>query len=60
MVNTGQPQAAVERTLLTTGTLSYLLESGYRGQILLETPDLDVEYQPPPNPYFARRTRQPT
>jgi len=58
MVHTGQPQAPIERTLLTTGALAYLLDSGYRGQIRLETPDLDVSYQAPPNPYFARHQGQ--
>ena len=60
MVHTGQPQAPIERTLLAAGALAYLLESGYRGQIRLETPDLAVWYEAPPHPYFARRKGQPT
>jgi len=59
MLETGQAQAPIERTLLTTGTLSYLMESGARGRKRLETPDLDVRYQAPPHPYFARRRSRP-
>ena len=54
LLSTGQTDSPVERTLLTTGTLSYLMESGYRGQVRVETPDLDISYQAPETSYFAR------
>jgi hypothetical protein len=55
MLETGEAQTPIERTLLATGALSYVMESGARGRKRLETPELDVRYQPPPQPYFARR-----
>ena len=36
----------VERTLLTTGMTLFAVESLYRGQIPLQTPELKVAYQP--------------
>ena len=60
MLETGLVQTPIERTLLTTGALSYVMESVSRGQRRLETPDLDVRYEAPPNPYFARRKGRPT
>ncbi len=54
MLTTGQTDHPVERNLLTTGALSYLMESGYRGQVRVETPDLDISYQAPESSYFAR------
>ena len=54
MFATGKTDSPVERTLLTTGALSYLMESGYRGQLRVETPDLDISYQAPETSYFAR------
>ena len=59
MIHTGKAPTPIERTLLTTGTLSYLMESGYRGQRRLETPDLGICYQAPDRPYFARRKGTP-
>ena len=44
MFLTGQPSAPAERTLLTTGTLTYLVESAWRNGTRVATPDLDVEY----------------
>jgi hypothetical protein len=43
----------VERTLLTTGALSFLMESAYQGHKRLETPMLNVAYRAPAESYFA-------
>ena len=53
MFTTGRPVYPVERTLLTTGALDFLLEARYRKK-RLETPDLKVEYRPPARAYFQR------
>jgi hypothetical protein len=46
MMLTGEPAWPVERTLLTSGTLDALLQSLTRGGIPIETPHLQVRYQP--------------
>ena len=43
----------VERTVLTTGALAFLLESRHRRQ-RLETPELNIAYRPPAHAYFQR------
>lgn len=53
MFNTGRTPYPVERTLLTTGALSFLMESAYRGHIRIETPDLDVRYTAPVHSFYA-------
>jgi len=53
MFQTGKLLYPVERTLLTTGALAYLMESGYQGQKRLETPDVNVAYKAPRQSYFA-------
>jgi hypothetical protein len=45
MFVTGKPAYLVERTLLTSGALSFLFESLDRGR--LETPELKIAYRPP-------------
>jgi hypothetical protein len=50
MFLTGKPTQPGERTLLTTGMLSYLIESHYRGGVRLETSDLDIAYKPMKRP----------
>jgi hypothetical protein len=53
MYQTGKPSHPVERTLLTTGALSYLMESAYKGHKRLETPMLNVSYKAPKESFFA-------
>ena len=44
----------VERTLLTSGMTLFALESLYRGQVPLPTPELKVSYLPPQRSCFWR------
>jgi len=53
LFTTGKPLYPVERTLLTTGTLSFLFESRVQ-QKRLETPELHIEYKVPQNTFFQR------
>ena len=46
----GRPQYPVERTLLTSGALSALMESRYRGHVRVDTPHLTVAYAPAEKP----------
>lgn len=47
MVLENAPSYPVERTLLASGMVIFALESLYRGQLLVETPGLNVAYQAP-------------
>jgi hypothetical protein len=44
----------VERTLIVTGALAALMESAWRGHARIETPYLDVAYQPARGPFYQR------
>lgn len=53
MYLTGKHLYPVERTLLTTGAGSFIMESAYRGHKRLETPMLNVSYKAPAKSYYA-------
>jgi hypothetical protein len=50
----GEANYPVERTLLTSGALSFLMDSRGDGHRRLETPELAISYQPPATSQFAR------
>jgi hypothetical protein len=54
MFTRGTLDYPVERTLLTSGALSFLMESWHRGQVRIETPMLDIAYRAPEASYYAR------
>jgi hypothetical protein len=54
MYETGQVPFPVERTLLTTGALAFLMESSYRGHRRIETPGLNIAYRAPAESFYAR------
>ncbi len=45
-ITTGRPPYPAARTLLVTGMLDAAMESRHRGGAVIETPQLDVAYQP--------------
>ncbi len=53
MFETGKAPYPVERTLLTTGALSALMESAYRGHERVETPELRIEYTAPAHSFYG-------
>ncbi len=54
MINTGQPPLNIQRTLLVTGALATLMESGYQNGKRIETPDLKIAYKAPVNSWYAK------
>jgi len=53
MFTQGPLDYPVERTLLTSGALCFLMESWHRGQIRIETPMLGIRYRGPEESYYA-------
>ncbi|HJZ90072.1 MAG TPA: hypothetical protein VKE40_04320 [Gemmataceae bacterium] len=53
LVKTGHPPYPVERTLLTTGILDAIMTSRHAGGKRIETPHLDVKYQPTDWPHAS-------
>jgi hypothetical protein len=54
MMLNGRVPYPVERTLLTTGALADLMDSSYRKNIKIETPELNVTYHAPKQSLFNR------
>ncbi len=50
MYLTGKPTGPGARTYLTTGILAYGVDSHYRGDVKLETHDMNIAYKPMPTP----------
>jgi hypothetical protein len=46
MILTGKAPYPVERTLLTTGMTMFGVESLFRGEVVVETPEMAVRYEP--------------
>jgi hypothetical protein len=55
MVLQGRAPYPVERTLLTSGMVIGGVDSLYRGQARVETPDMEVRYRAPKSSLFWRR-----
>jgi hypothetical protein len=53
MIQTKKPAITVERTLLVSGTLAALMESGYQNGKRLETPELGISYKAPTKSWYA-------
>jgi hypothetical protein len=53
MVRTSHPPYPVERTLLTTGMLDAIMTSHHSGGKLIETPHLNITYQPTDWPHAS-------
>jgi hypothetical protein len=53
MIAAGKPPIPVERTLLVTGALAALMDSGYQNGKRLETPELKIAYKSPAKTWFA-------
>jgi len=54
MFLTGKTPYPIERTLLTTGLTAFAMESLYRDQTRVETPQLDIRYEAPRESTFWR------
>ena len=54
MFLSGRPSYPIERTLLTTGLTTAGVESTYQDQVKIETPHLDIAYQPNPESTYWR------
>jgi hypothetical protein len=51
---TGKPVYPVERTLLTTGMLAFLMQSRHSNQ-RIETPQLKIAYHAPKHTWFQQK-----
>jgi len=53
MISTGKPPYPVDRTLLVTGALASLKDSGFQDGKRLETPELGIRYNAPAKSWYA-------
>jgi hypothetical protein len=53
MISTGKPSHPVERTLLVSGALAALMDSGYQKGKRIDTPELKISYKAPAKSWFA-------
>ncbi|MEP7367139.1 MAG: hypothetical protein ABI972_28090 [Acidobacteriota bacterium] len=53
MISTGKRPYPIERTLLVTGALAALMDSGFQNGKRVETPELKIAYKPPPKSWYA-------
>jgi hypothetical protein len=53
MIQTGKPAIKVERTLLVSGALAALMESGHQKGKRIETPELNIAYTAPAKSWYA-------
>ncbi|HEU0120912.1 MAG TPA: hypothetical protein VFQ91_10335 [Bryobacteraceae bacterium] len=53
MIASGAPGVDVRRTLLVTGALAALMESGFQNGKRMETPELNVAYKAPAQSWYA-------
>jgi hypothetical protein len=53
MMAVGKPPYGVERTLLVSGALASLMDSGYQNGKRLETPELKIAYKAPAKSWYA-------
>ena len=53
MIATGKRPYPVERTLLVTGAVAALMDSGYQNGKRLETPELSIGYKAPEKSWYA-------
>ena len=54
LVINGKANYPIERTLLTSGMVIAAVDSLHRGQTPVDTPEMDVAYQPPRESQFRR------
>ena len=54
LFETGKPDYPIERTLIASGTLDFLMRSRRQGHRQLETPELKVSYRAPAQSNFCR------
>ena len=53
MISTGKPPYPVDRTLLVSGALASLMDSGFQNGRRLETPELGIRYSAPARSWYA-------
>jgi hypothetical protein len=54
MIESGKPAIDVRRTLLVTGALAALMDSGFQNGKRLETPELKIAYKAPAHSWYAK------